>query len=76
MKLTILIKQSTSFYIPFNIFIVYYRFSYFVQNVNQLSQGPLLYAMTTCHSLTRINGELTGDPLDLKMFQATGWVRN
>ncbi|XP_070701334.1 polyamine-transporting ATPase 13A3-like [Pempheris klunzingeri] len=30
--------------------------------------------MATCHSLTKIEGELSGDPLDLKMFSATGWV--
>ncbi|KAM6919321.1 polyamine-transporting ATPase 13A3-like [Xenentodon cancila] len=30
--------------------------------------------MATCHSLTKIEGELSGDPLDLKMFAATGWV--
>ena len=40
----------------------------------ELSPGPLLFAMATCHSLTRINGELSGDPLDIKMFLSTGWV--
>ncbi|XP_029309994.1 probable cation-transporting ATPase 13A3 isoform X2 [Cottoperca gobio] len=30
--------------------------------------------MATCHSLTKIDGELAGDPLDLKMFSATGWI--
>jgi cation-transporting ATPase 13A3/4/5 len=30
--------------------------------------------MATCHSLTIINDELSGDPLDLKMFEATGWA--
>ena len=39
-----------------------------------LPRGPLLYAMATCHSLTRINGVLSGDPLDMKMFAATKWV--
>uniref|UniRef100_A0AAY5ET80 Cation-transporting P-type ATPase N-terminal domain-containing protein n=1 Tax=Electrophorus electricus TaxID=8005 RepID=A0AAY5ET80_ELEEL len=29
--------------------------------------------MATCHSLTKIEGQLSGDPLDLKMFEATGW---
>ena len=29
-------------------------------------------AMAACHSLTYIDGELSGDPLDLKMFEATG----
>lgn len=32
--------------------------------------------MAACHSLTKIEGEVSGDPLDLKMFSATGWVRN
>ena len=30
--------------------------------------------LSTCHSLTLINGELTGDPLDVKMFEATKWT--
>ncbi|CAG8503949.1 12192_t:CDS:10 [Ambispora gerdemannii] len=34
----------------------------------------ILFAMTTCHSLKLVNGELIGDPLDLKMFQFTNWV--
>ena len=42
---------------------------------SSLSRGPLLAAMATCHSLTVIDGELTGDPLDLKMFESTDWVR-
>ncbi|PAA81636.1 hypothetical protein BOX15_Mlig034017g3, partial [Macrostomum lignano] len=38
------------------------------------SPSPLLEAMAVCHTLTRIRGELSGDPLDLKMFQGTRWV--
>ena len=34
---------------------------------------PLLHCMATCHTLTTIEGKLTGDPLDIKMFEATGW---
>uniref|UniRef100_A0A8C1UW36 Polyamine-transporting ATPase 13A3 n=1 Tax=Cyprinus carpio TaxID=7962 RepID=A0A8C1UW36_CYPCA len=30
--------------------------------------------MAACHSLTKIEGQLSGDPLDLKMFEATGWI--
>ncbi|CAF97576.1 unnamed protein product, partial [Tetraodon nigroviridis] len=30
--------------------------------------------MASCHSLTKIEGELSGDPLDLKMFNATSWI--
>jgi len=37
--------------------------------------SPLVIAMATCHSLTIIEGSIAGDPLDLKMFEAAGWVR-
>lgn len=33
----------------------------------------LTYIMATCHSLRVVDGELLGDPLDVKMFQFTGW---
>uniref|UniRef100_A0A4W6FJ26 ATPase 13A3 n=1 Tax=Lates calcarifer TaxID=8187 RepID=A0A4W6FJ26_LATCA len=41
-----------------------------------LVNSAFVACMATCHSLTKIEGELSGDPLDLKMFSATGWVRN
>ncbi|KAH9285429.1 putative cation-transporting ATPase W08D2.5 [Echinococcus granulosus] len=44
-----------------------------VAQPSELPQGPLLETMATCHSLTRIGGELSGDPLDLKMFLSTNW---
>ncbi|KAG0052662.1 hypothetical protein BGZ83_002319 [Gryganskiella cystojenkinii] len=34
----------------------------------------LIHAMTTCHSVKSLNGELIGDPLDLKMFEFTHWI--
>lgn len=37
-------------------------------------EGDLVKAIATCHSLTRINGVLHGDPLDLILFQKTGWA--
>ena len=37
--------------------------------------SPLVQAMATCHSLIRLKGELTGNPLDVKLFEAIGWVR-
>ncbi|XP_053316355.1 probable cation-transporting ATPase 13A4 [Spea bombifrons] len=46
-------------------------------NFNQmdnLSWGPLFGAMTSCHSLIMTDGKMQGDPLDLKMFEATKWV--
>uniref|UniRef100_UPI00358F840E polyamine-transporting ATPase 13A3 isoform X2 n=1 Tax=Myxine glutinosa TaxID=7769 RepID=UPI00358F840E len=47
----------------------------FLAPVQQISgTGDMVVAMATCHSLTRLGGELSGDPLDLKMFEATGWI--
>ncbi|KAL3425620.1 p-type ATPase [Phlyctema vagabunda] len=38
------------------------------------SHKAVLYTMATCHSLRVVDGELVGDPLDLKMFEFTGWT--
>ncbi|UYV64215.1 ATP13A3 [Cordylochernes scorpioides] len=35
--------------------------------------SELLVGLASCHSITRIDGVLSGDPLDLKMFEATSW---
>ncbi|XP_064599544.1 polyamine-transporting ATPase 13A3-like isoform X2 [Liolophura sinensis] len=43
-------------------------------SLEKLSGSPLLIAMATCHSLTIIDGVLSGDPLDLIMFGSTDWV--
>ncbi|CAL8109824.1 unnamed protein product [Orchesella dallaii] len=49
----------------------------FVEPVSDPKQLPissqLLRGMATCHSLTYVKGNIVGDPLDLKMFAATGW---
>ncbi|XP_078524291.1 putative cation-transporting ATPase 13A4 [Lissotriton helveticus] len=39
-----------------------------------LPWGPVFGSMVSCHSLIFLDGRLQGDPLDLKMFEATGWV--
>uniref|UniRef100_A0A8C5GPH8 Polyamine-transporting ATPase 13A3 n=1 Tax=Gouania willdenowi TaxID=441366 RepID=A0A8C5GPH8_GOUWI len=39
-----------------------------------LVKSQFVACMATCHSLTKIEGQLSGDPLDLKMFEATAWV--
>uniref|UniRef100_A0A914C2A8 Cation-transporting ATPase n=1 Tax=Acrobeloides nanus TaxID=290746 RepID=A0A914C2A8_9BILA len=36
--------------------------------------GELVKAVATCHSLTRIDNELCGDPLDLILFRKTAWI--
>uniref|UniRef100_A0A0K3CK53 Cation-transporting ATPase n=1 Tax=Rhodotorula toruloides TaxID=5286 RepID=A0A0K3CK53_RHOTO len=38
------------------------------------AKTPLLHALTTCHALKVVNGEVIGDPLDLRMFEFTGWT--
>uniref|UniRef100_H3AWA2 Polyamine-transporting ATPase 13A3 n=1 Tax=Latimeria chalumnae TaxID=7897 RepID=H3AWA2_LATCH len=42
-------------------------------SVDSLVKSKFIACMATCHSLTKIEGVLSGDPLDLKMFEATGW---
>ncbi|XP_050535310.1 polyamine-transporting ATPase 13A3-like isoform X2 [Daktulosphaira vitifoliae] len=45
------------------------------RNVTTMPTDHLLMsAMVTCHSITSIEGKLSGDPLDLKMFESTGWL--
>ena len=34
----------------------------------------LLEVLACCHSLTSVDGSLIGDPLDIKMFDWTGWI--
>ncbi|XP_069335504.1 polyamine-transporting ATPase 13A2 isoform X2 [Eulemur rufifrons] len=39
-----------------------------------LPMGPLLRALATCHTLSRLQDTPVGDPMDLKMVESTGWV--
>ncbi|XP_030071447.1 polyamine-transporting ATPase 13A3 isoform X2 [Microcaecilia unicolor] len=39
-----------------------------------LMRSQFIACMATCHSLTKIEGVLSGDPLDLKMFEAIAWI--
>ena len=34
----------------------------------------MLEGLASCHSLTSVAGSLIGDPLDIKMFESTGWI--
>ncbi|KAM4771097.1 putative cation-transporting ATPase 13A4 [Rhinophrynus dorsalis] len=40
---------------------------------SSLPWGPLLASMVSCHSLILLDGKTHGDPLDMKMFEGTGW---
>ncbi|XP_037950937.1 probable cation-transporting ATPase 13A3 isoform X2 [Teleopsis dalmanni] len=42
--------------------------------IERLPLEHFLFCMVTCHSITIMNGKLMGDPLDLKMFESTGWI--
>ncbi|KAJ2063109.1 hypothetical protein GGI17_001956 [Coemansia sp. S146] len=33
-----------------------------------------LHALATCHAVKLVDGKLVGDPLDIKMFESTGWI--
>jgi len=45
-----------------------------VQDISGLDKDSLLVVgMATCHELNIIGGQMRGDPLDEKMFSATGW---
>lgn len=37
------------------------------------NESLLIQALATCHSLTTINDTLSGDPLDIEMFQSIDW---
>ncbi|KAG5867045.1 hypothetical protein JTB14_022162 [Gonioctena quinquepunctata] len=45
-----------------------------VNDVETLAYDVLLYGLVSCHSLTIIDKQIMGDPLDLKMFESTKWV--
>ncbi|KAK4050588.1 hypothetical protein OIV83_003314 [Microbotryomycetes sp. JL201] len=38
------------------------------------AKTPMLHALATCHALKIVDGEIIGDPLDLRMFEFTGWT--
>uniref|UniRef100_W8BUZ9 Cation-transporting ATPase n=1 Tax=Ceratitis capitata TaxID=7213 RepID=W8BUZ9_CERCA len=45
-----------------------------IKQIERLPYDNFLFGMVTCHSITIMNGKLMGDPLDLKMFESTGWI--
>lgn len=44
------------------------------QKVKDSEHTLFIEGLASCHSATYVDGELIGDPLDVKMFEATGWV--
>lgn len=45
-----------------------------VKKVSSLPHSTLLCGLASCHSLTIIDKQIVGDPLDLKMFESTHWI--
>uniref|UniRef100_A0A8C0ETP9 Polyamine-transporting ATPase 13A2 n=1 Tax=Bubo bubo TaxID=30461 RepID=A0A8C0ETP9_BUBBB len=40
-----------------------------------LPAGALLYSLAACHTVSLLRAQPIGDPVDLKMVESTGWVR-
>ncbi|BES87473.1 cation-transporting atpase [Nesidiocoris tenuis] len=45
-----------------------------LRDLKVLRPNHLLRALVTCHSITIIDGNLAGDPLDIKIFESSGWI--
>ncbi|KAJ1860752.1 hypothetical protein LPJ73_001246 [Coemansia sp. RSA 2703] len=43
------------------------------RRLGDASKLSLVHALATCHAVKLVDGRLVGDPLDVKMFEATGW---
>lgn len=50
------------------------KFQLPVKDITSLPLNDVLIGMVTCHGITIIDNQLVGDPLDLKMFESTGWT--
>jgi hypothetical protein len=44
------------------------------EELRETNQVLYVEAMASCTAITYVHGSLIGDPLDVKMFEATGWV--
>lgn len=55
------------------------QFGELIENIHDLpsdsgsGKASFLHALATCHMLQLVNGEVLGDPLDVKMFNFTDW---
>ncbi|KAJ4483302.1 hypothetical protein J3R30DRAFT_3834078 [Lentinula aciculospora] len=54
------------------------RFGELLDDIHDLPLGKdkasFLHALATCHSLKMVEGDIVGDPLDVKMFEFTRWT--
>ncbi|TFK54011.1 hypothetical protein OE88DRAFT_1624988 [Heliocybe sulcata] len=55
-----------------------HRFGELIEDMHDLplsdAKANFLHALATCHSLKVVDGEVIGDPLDVKMFMFTNWM--
>lgn len=55
-----------------------HRFGELLDDIHDLplakDKATFLHALATCHSLKKVDGEIIGDPLDVKMFGFTKWT--
>ncbi|KAK6965762.1 cation-transporting ATPase 13A3 [Biomphalaria glabrata] len=49
------------------------KFESILKDMSQLPKDDLFFCMACCHSLTIIDNEIIGDPMDIIMFKATNW---
>jgi magnesium-transporting ATPase (P-type) len=72
------------FYTPLNLKNLLFSFESFMANARAMSSTDAMYhSFATCHSLARLlkkhvapgepDSEIIGDPLEIKMFDMTGW---
>jgi cation-transporting ATPase 13A2 len=47
-----------------------------IKNKNKDLNGFFVECLASCHGITRVNGKIIGDPIDVKMFEASGWELN
>lgn len=53
--------------------IIHKFFAIPVKTVETMALNTFFSGLVSCHSLTIIDKQITGDPLDLKMFESTKW---
>lgn len=55
-----------------------HQFGELLEDIHDLplarEKATFLHALASCHSLKMVNGEVIGDPLDVKMFEFTRWT--
>ena len=51
-----------------------YTHSEFYEKKKDCAKSLFVECLASCHGITRVGGKLIGDPLDIEMFNDTGWI--